>query len=76
LAMNPAAACCRHRRVIARCAERINAAASSPVRDEDVMLKKRIFGRKNRLLFELVVGDAIVAGDHHPTLRARFSEPD
>ena len=31
--------------------------------------------RENRLLFELVVANPIVAGDDHPTLRAGFSEP-
>ena len=46
LAMNPVAVCCRHKREIARWAERINAAASSPVRDEDVMLKKRTFAAR------------------------------
>ena len=33
-------------------------------------------GRKNRVLFELVVANAIVASDDHPTLRARFSQPN
>ena len=32
--------------------------------------------RENRLLFELVVANAIVASDDHPTLRAGFSEPN
>lgn len=31
--------------------------------------------RENRLLFELVVANAIIASDDHPTLRAGFSEP-
>ena len=33
-------------------------------------------GRENGLLFELVVADAIVASDDHPTLRAGFSQPN
>jgi hypothetical protein len=40
-AINPRFECCLHRRDILSRAERIRAAASSPVRDEDVMLKKR-----------------------------------
>jgi hypothetical protein len=40
-AMNPRFEWCRHRRDILSKAERIRAAASSPVRDGDVMLKKR-----------------------------------
>jgi len=32
--------------------------------------------RENRLLFELVVANAIVASDDHPTLRAGFSKPN
>jgi len=41
LAMKPRFECCLHRRDIRSNAERISAAASSPVNDEDVMLKKR-----------------------------------
>ena len=41
LAMKPPFVCCRQRRDIARTADRISVAASSPVNDEDVMLKKR-----------------------------------
>jgi hypothetical protein len=40
-AMNPRFEYCLDRRDILSKAERISAAASSPVRDEDVMLKKR-----------------------------------
>lgn len=32
--------------------------------------------RENRLLFQLVVANAIVASDDHPTFRASFSEPN
>jgi len=45
-AMNPVAECCRHRRVIARTADKIRDAASSPVNEEDVMLKKRSFAAR------------------------------
>ena len=41
LAMNPRFECWRHSRDILPRAERISAAASSPVNDEDVMLKNR-----------------------------------
>jgi hypothetical protein len=40
-AMNPRFECSLHRRDIFSKADRINAAASSPVSDDDVMLKKR-----------------------------------
>ena len=33
-------------------------------------------GRENRLLFELVVANAVVASDDHPTLRAGLSQPN
>jgi Protein of unknown function (DUF433) len=42
-AMNPRFECCWHRRDILSRAERTSAAASSPVSDEDVMLKNRNF---------------------------------
>ena len=41
LAMKPAAAYRRHKRVIARTADKISEAASSPVNEADVILKKR-----------------------------------
>jgi hypothetical protein len=44
--MKPAAACCRHSRVIARTADKIKDAASLPVNEEDVMLKKRNFAAR------------------------------
>lgn len=37
--------------------------------------EKAKFRGKNRLLFELVVANAIVAGNDHPALRARFGKP-
>jgi hypothetical protein len=40
-AMNPRFEWCLHRRAIFSKADRINAAASSPVRDDDVMQKNR-----------------------------------
>jgi len=40
-AMNPSLECCLHMRDILSKADRISAAASSPVRDDDVMLKNR-----------------------------------
>jgi hypothetical protein len=75
LAMKPAAACCRHRRVIARTADKIKDAASSPVNEEDVMLKKTQLRGKNRLFLELVVANPIVASDHDPPLCSRLREP-
>jgi hypothetical protein len=40
-AMNPRFECCRHRRDILSRAEKISDAASSPVREDEVMLKNR-----------------------------------
>ena len=38
--------------------------------------EKANLSRENRLLFELVVANAIVASDDHPTLRAGLSQPN
>jgi hypothetical protein len=43
--MNPRFECFRQRRDILPNAERISAAASSPVKDDDVILKKRSLAR-------------------------------
>jgi hypothetical protein len=45
-AIKPVAECCRHNRLIAPTAETISAAASWPVNDDDVMLKKRSLAAK------------------------------
>jgi hypothetical protein len=73
--MKPAAAYRWHRRVIARTVDKIRDAASSPVNDEDVMLKKRSFAARTACFSRLVVANPIVASDHDPPLRSGLCEP-
>ncbi len=74
LAMKPAAACCRHRRVIA---ERRQDQRRSfvPSQRGGCDAEEAQLRSKNRLFLELVVTNPIVAGDHDPPLRSRLREP-
>jgi hypothetical protein len=74
-AMNPRFECCLHKRDILPKADRISAAASSPVSDDDVMLKKRILAAMTAC-FSSWLPNSVVAGNDDPAVQAGFSEPD
>jgi hypothetical protein len=72
-AMKPRFERCLRRRDILSRAERISAAASSPVRDEDVMLKNRSLAAMTARFSNWFIPDSIVAGDDDPAVYAGFA---